>query len=747
MVVYNNNASLPDGAGLYAWNGSEWKSMSAGNANSCVPVTATTTSEKAGNNAQITVTITAGNPTFGYVWTKDGNPVRTTTNVNTASDSYTTVGEGIYTVSVANPCMATPVSFTFEVAANGETLTDNGNGTKTDSQGNLIYNGETYSPVKSDVPGIYLKDGEIVYTGADGIPGNEDDDVFVVPDYPLPIQETLFSMKYPVVIHQDDECQMELDFADGRIYKGTDQSTTYTGKIKFMSSNSDVLSVDETGFIKVGSIATPVSITIILEDGSISSLGINIRSKSFGNSNKLAGLRNADATLFEGSIGKIGVSIVSVAGDVNAHNTKTLTYSIEAGGDEDNTGSTVTSGGWFTAGTPGVVTVTATATDDVGTEFTGEIIVIVLGTPEEELTYETASTHWATLDPAPAYAGGNGTEADPYRISSVRQFKKLSTDIALSGSTDVTYQKYFELTTDLDFSADETVKSTLIGTFYGTFDGKGHVIRNLHIDASGKTGVSLFGGLSYGEIKNLGREGGSTTGIAANNIGGLVVSISRGGKLSNCYNSSSINATDATFNVGGLVYMLSDGATIRNCYNTGEIIASGNQNGGLAATTLYQGGTATIINSYNTGNVNGSNANGGLFGTVNASDGYKQILNLTNSFNFGNITNNDNDNRIGSLIGVIIESNSALMEINATNVYYGPDVVSIVNGEIKSNQPIGWNTSARETLKDAILAVNPTMGEDGKYIDEYSKSSAFATELGSAFKYTPGRTPKLAWEK
>jgi hypothetical protein len=50
-------------------------------------------------------------------------------------------------------------------------------------------------------------------------------------------------------------------------------------------------------------------------------------------------------------------------------------------------------------------------------------------------------------------------------------------------------------------------------------------------------------------------------------------------------------------------------------------------------------------------------------------------------------------------------------------------------------------------MTDAILAANPTMGENAKYTLDYSKSQAFADELGSGFKFVPGRTPKLAWEK
>jgi hypothetical protein len=39
------------------------------------------------------------------------------------------------------------------------------------------------------------------------------------------------------------------------------------------------------------------------------------------------------------------------------------------------------------------------------------------------------------------------------------------------------------------------------------------------------------------------------------------------------------------------------------------------------------------------------------------------------------------------------------------------------------------------------------MKEDAKYTLEYSQSAAFAAELGSAFVITPGRAPKLSWEK
>jgi hypothetical protein len=333
----------------------------------------------------------------------------------------------------------------------------------------------------------------------------------------------------------------------------------------------------------------------------------------------------------------------------------------------------------------------------------------------------------------------------------VRQFKKLAADIVLLGSTEATYQKYFELTTDLDFLADNTVTNTLIGAFYGTFDGKGHLIKNLNIDGTGKIYISLFEELAYGEIRNLGREGGSikdTNATPTVIASGIISGMYNGGKLKNCYNSSSIE--DTRFG-GGLVCFMGTGS-IENCYNTGNITGL-EHIGGLI--TSSGNGNLSVINSYNYGDVinviSQSYCIGGLMGLSNELGGIKQILNMSNCFNFGNVSASKSGvtyNNVGSILGVINETNSALVEVNATNVYSRPDVASTYNGTIiKSNQPIGWSTTARETIKNAILAANPTLKEDPKYDLTYSQSAAFATELGGAFKYASGRTPKLAWER
>jgi hypothetical protein len=96
----------------------------------------------------------------------------------------------------------------------------------------------------------------------------------------------------------------------------------------------------------------------------------------------------------------------------------------------------------------------------------------------------------------------------------------------------------------------------------------------------------------------------------------------------------------------------------------------------------------------------------------------------------------------------LISTDGDMPEVNATNVYSRPGAASATDGSTpKPNQPIGWYGSAQQAYANATLAANPTLREDAKYTLEYSKTSAFATELGAAFKFANGRTPKLAWEK
>jgi hypothetical protein len=625
---------------------------------------------------------------------------------------------------------------------------DNGNGTYTDNDGNLVVIGEdgtkeVYTKVDSDIPGIYLdKDGEIVYTGADGIPGTADDDTFIpVTDRPIPKQEIRFSFLKPVelVLDHNTTHQIVLDFADGE--------GSYTGKVKYISTKPSAISVSSTGLLTANEVdntmaASDARIYAILEDGSFASQGYSSRPSTYENGNYtlIKEIVAGDKDVFINSTNKLGVTITSNNNNGNVYRRKSITYEMaNAGG----TGSTVTEGGWLKAGaTQGTVTVSITVVDFDDKIFSTNMTIHVFGAPSAETSYDPASTNWATLEAAPEYAGGTGTESDPYLISSVRQLKKLSVDISIIGSVETTYQKYFKLTTDLDFSADNTVKTSLIGGFNGSFDGNGKVIKELHVK-SNNDNLAIFSSISYGEVKNLGRDGGSIEGTGGG-ASGITCGLSRS-KMTNCYNSATISVRNG---VGGLVAGRAVASIIENCYNIGEITVTANVTGGLIMSVgpLSDAGSTVIIkNSYNFGQVTGTGYVSTLIGNIYQSAGQEQTIDMNNCYNFGDLVVGTSL-LTGSIIGVSQESDPAFVKVIATNVYTKPNSV-IANGT-PTNRLIGWiNQIQKENLVDGFLSDNPTLKEDAKYTTEYSQSAAFATELGSAFKFANGRPPKLAWEQ
>ena len=119
---------------------------------------------------------------------------------------------------------------------------------------------------------------------------------------------------------------------------------------------------------------------------------------------------------------------------------------------------------------------------------------------------------------ASSFAGGNGTEANPYQIATPQQLALLASNsrYRIEGGG-LTADEYFELTADIDLSGKEWISicwSEDLGggfgvmlAFSGHFNGNGHIIKNMSQGNvfSGMNGAE--GGLFYwirGEIKDLG---------------------------------------------------------------------------------------------------------------------------------------------------------------------------------------------------------------------------------------------------
>ena len=141
--------------------------------------------------------------------------------------------------------------------------------------------------------------------------------------------------------------------------------------------------------------------------------------------------------------------------------------------------------------------------------------------------------------------------------------------------------------------------------FTGTFDGDGHKIIGMRIEANtlpsgtGHISLGLFANNS-GTIKHLGIDetsfvtnGGWSGGICAYNIG----------TISNCYNKADISLSTSSGGICGH----SEGGTISNCYNQADI-SSQVTSGGISGSSFR----CTISNCYNIGDISSNSISGGI---------------------------------------------------------------------------------------------------------------------------------------
>ena len=134
------------------------------------------------------------------------------------------------------------------------------------------------------------------------------------------------------------------------------------------------------------------------------------------------------------------------------------------------------------------------------------------------------------------YSGGDGSEGDPYKISTVTDWQEL---IVASTAPD----EHFILTETIDFGGAEIKPVGYMASdlnFYGQFDGQGFAIRNAVIYLPDQDYVGLFGRVgSGGKICNLNVVDADITGRGY--VGGLAGRVEYG-TLSACYATGSVTA-------------------------------------------------------------------------------------------------------------------------------------------------------------------------------------------------------------
>ena len=275
------------------------------------------------------------------------------------------------------------------------------------------------------------------------------------------------------------------------------------------------------------------------------------------------------------------------------------------------------------------------------------------------------------------FAGGSGTEEDPYLIETAEQLAYLSY-MVYSGSAPVTSTYYyysgvyFKQTANIDLSAHywqpigiayDRNNNSLSHYFSGNYDGGGFTISGIYTQYGTTEAYSyqgLFGEVrgnesNYLEFKNIKIVKSNIQGNE--NVGGLA-GLMFYANVTNCSNYASINAygdaagliTETGYmeinncsnhgqivaggSCAGIAYNFHYDTKIKNCFNTGDITSSGNKVAGIAG---YEFNNIEIIeNCYNTGDIT-VNYNNSSYNSTLIVGGIAGDVQIINSYNSGNI--------------------------------------------------------------------------------------------------------------
>ena len=257
-------------------------------------------------------------------------------------------------------------------------------------------------------------------------------------------------------------------------------------------------------------------------------------------------------------------------------------------------------------------------------------------------SYWTDSGNCAT-----SFAGGSGTESDPYLISTPQQLAYLAVLINDSSTNSQYASLYYEQIADLNMS---TYTWNAIGeftayndyrAFSGFYNGGGNTISGLRTESGSTSDYSyqgLFGyvrgasSTSRAEIHDVSIVNSDIQGYQ--NVGGIA------GYAYYCdiYSCSNSGDIEATYYVGGIAGNAVTYSEIYNCHNTGTITST-------IVSISYAGGIVgygnTVYNCYNEGNVNGSaQFVGGIVGYNSGS--------IYNCYNIGEVVG---DTYVGGVLG------------------------------------------------------------------------------------------------
>lgn len=375
---------------------------------------------------------------------------------------------------------------------------------------------------------------------------------------------------------------------------------------------------------------------------------------------------------------------------------------------------------------------------------------------------------------ATKFAGGTGTEADPYQISNAQELAYFLDHIT---KTYAERSKYYCLTDDIylndianysEWTAtttglnEWTPLSSATAQFMGKFDGQNHTVYGMYITKS-TSWTGLFGFFNGATVKNLNVASSFISApIAANNgVGGIVGKMTGASLIENCTADVKIVLTNlpASISVGGIAGAAMNGSTIRNCANRGDIsvTATGSnvQVGGISGGANAQptAVTTTIAQCYNLGDITASKVKG--VGGILGFNGWNSTLgriDLFNCYNYGTVSGLDANVPTGGIVGY------SRISFQATNCF---NIGAVIGSANYTKQIIGqaWANTGETVVAslvgcysnsdlniDACAAANTSADANTKALS-YENGEFVAENMtalsADAWNLADGRMPTL----
>lgn len=362
------------------------------------------------------------------------------------------------------------------------------------------------------------------------------------------------------------------------------------------------------------------------------------------------------------------------------------------------------------------------------------------------------------------FAGGSGTENNPYKVATLEQLQAVSNHL----------DAFFLQTNDIDATPTSGWNSgkgfNPIGDnqspFTGSYDGNGFSIEALYINRSGESLIGLFGETSYSELKSIilndifieeaGTETGALAGkndgnISFSHASGSIVGLgSTGGLVGEnrgfiSGSSSSVIIEDKLYGdrKGGLAGSnLTDGEIV-NSYADGDVYGRRYAN----ADSRFTGGLVgfnegLITGSYATGNVEGGESVGGFVG------GNSLVAEILDSYAMGNVSGT---RWVGGFVGSHFGT-ARIVRSYATGFVTGEENVGGFVGFFNSSTAIiNWGYWDEETSGVSLGAgAGDPNGTIGLTTEEMTGANAEANMTVLDFDFVWATTigyPILRWQQ